>query len=182
MPNAAAGYARSRFLRAEELLRELAPLAVPVPVLVPGIERFPLALPALCMSAGRSFHSVSGRVFWNDWPGVLRLLLGIGLGGGRVAGGGAAAAVAGREGVWEWGCRGGGGVRPGEGDDGDSLGALIGKFATAAVTLLPGPFFASLPTPALLLAGELDPSNPNIAAAGPISRRTIHALSGRSCL
>lgn len=53
LPNAAAGYARSRFfLGAAELLLELALLA--------GV---------LCMSAGRSFHSMSGRAVWNDVPG-----------------------------------------------------------------------------------------------------------------
>lgn len=183
LPKAAAGYARSRFLRADELLRELAPLLVPAPAPAPGIERLPL--PLLCMSGGRSFHSVSGRKFWNDWPGVLRLLLGIGFGGGRVAGGGAVAVpVAGREGVWECGCRAGGGVRPGEEeeeeeDGDDSPGVVKGRFAAAAVTLLPGSaFFTSPAAP----KGELDPLNPSMAAAGPISRRTIQALSGRSCL
>lgn len=72
-PKAAAGYARSLFFREAatvELLRELPPL------------RDPFAAAAACISAGRSFHSVSGRKFWNDVPAGVPF---IGGGGGRFA-------------------------------------------------------------------------------------------------
>ncbi len=62
LPNAAAGYDRSLFLRTVELLRELA--------LDPGSLPFfrgGASMPG-AMSAGRSFHSVSARWFWYDWP------------------------------------------------------------------------------------------------------------------
>lgn len=54
-----------------------------------------------------------------------------------------------------------------------------GKFATAAVTLLPGSTTSgSLPP---LLAPTPDPGPPSPSRApGPISRRTIQALSGLS--
>lgn len=84
-------------------------------------------------------------------------------------------AFVGREKVLERSSGCGGGVTPGEGEDeGDHPGALMGKFATAAVTLLPGPIaLVSLPAP------DPEPSSPS-TAPGPISRRTIHALSGCS--
>lgn len=60
-PNAAAGYDLSFFLLTVELLLELAPDPGSLPFF--GGPRRPGA-----MSAGRSFHSVSGRWFWNDLP------------------------------------------------------------------------------------------------------------------
>lgn len=73
-PKAAAGYARSLFFReaaTAELLRELAPLREPLVAMGPK---------ETCMSAGRSFHSVSGRVFWKDVPAGSPF---VGGGGGR---------------------------------------------------------------------------------------------------
>lgn len=60
-PNAAAGYDLSFFLLTVELLLELAPDPGSLPFF--GGTRRDGA-----MSAGRSFHSVSGRWFWNDLP------------------------------------------------------------------------------------------------------------------
>jgi len=129
------------------------------------------------MSGGRSFHSVSGRVFWKDWPGVLRLLplFGSRLGEGWLEGG----AVAGRDLDFEGG--GGGGID----DDED------GKFAAAAVTLSlglglivvfspPSSTFALRRRELLLLSSSLLLLLRPSKAPRPISRRTIHALSGRS--
>lgn len=62
----------------------------------------------------------------------------------------------------------------GEEGDGEPPNVSTGKFATAAVTLVLGPaVFDSLPAP------DLELSSPS-TAPGPISRRTIHALSGCS--
>lgn len=133
-PKAAAGYARSFFLRgAVELLRELALLAV-----------------ALCISAGRSFHSISGRAFWNDKPVAPGLRLGEGpllLGGSDKAGNGGAV-------------------------------GLFSRFAAAVVVLdgivvVPSEACASLLT---LLSRPSAEVTPLVL----ICRRTIHALSGRS--
>lgn len=60
-PNAAAGYDLSLFFLTVELLLELAPDTVPLPFPLFGGPNKPGA-----MSAGKSFHSVSGRWFWKD--------------------------------------------------------------------------------------------------------------------
>lgn len=60
-PNAAAGYERSRFLRTVELLLELA--TDPVSLLFAFFDG--TSNPG-AMSAGRSFHSMSGRWFWKE--------------------------------------------------------------------------------------------------------------------
>jgi hypothetical protein len=83
--------------------------------------------------------------------------LGNGLGEGRLEGG----AVAGK-------------VRDAEGICGAPPGVFAGKFATAAVTLLLD-FIAFIS----LLALDAEPSSPS-RVSGPMCRRTINALSGRS--
>lgn len=144
MPKAAAGYARSFFFRgAVELLRELALLAGPL-----------VAAREACMSAGKSFHSVSGRAFWNDNPPAP----GLRFGEGPLLLGGAESVP-----VPEVAARVGG------------VGACWLRRLAAAAVVLGGIVVA---TPVLLDAAA--PFNPRAEITGPILRLTIQALSGRS--
>ena len=137
----------SRFLRMAELLRELAPELAPLP----GTTRF------RAMSAGRSFHSVSGRVFWKDVPPEAEGERG---GAGRAGGGGPA------DDDDE-----DGGSRAGDG------GAARVKLATAGVGAGSGGSSGAVAT----AWAWADPRRASSTALPPaMSRRTIQASLGLS--
>ncbi len=137
---------RSLFLRAVELLRELAPDPVPVPAPVPGPA--PLAggerrllrelLRDDTISTGRSFHSISGRAFWNDSDGE--------------------------------GSRGGAPLKPGRLRAADITSALGGSSIGAGAGAGAGARALRRGTCSAVRA----------PATGRTSRRTTHAVSGRS--